>query len=157
MFNIYAYDERGYHSHIHTPSNLASLPPIKCLAHIVKCWHKNKTGGWSQIFLVIILISMLLMATCKIPDKYYNPFWTKSNWNREIIPNFLCGHRNGHSLFFTPKGSVYTLFIYTVIMLSSLCTTKPHFVVTSAHTLFGQVCCTTWHYLHTLVLHILKL
>ena len=40
---------------------------------------------------------------------------------KKEIPNFLCGHRKGHSPFLTPKGSVYTLF----------------FAVTSAHTLLG--------------------
>ena len=103
------------------------------------------------------------------------------------IPNFLCGHRKGHSLFSTPIGSVYTLlfvvtsaqtllvpFIHmlrlvdqtlcsdqlyscTVIMLSSLYTPVQHFVVTSAHTLLDPVCCTTCQYLHTLVVHTLCL
>jgi hypothetical protein len=36
-------------------------------------------------------------------------------------PNFLCGHRKGHSPSLTTIGSLYTLF----------------FVVTSAHTLLG--------------------
>jgi hypothetical protein len=106
---------------------------------------------------------------------------------KKEIPNFLCGHRKGHSPFLTPKGSVYTLFfvvtsahtllgpfilmlrlvdqrVYldklyscTVIMLSSLCTTVRHFVVTSAHNLLGPVCCKTCHYLHTLVVHTLCL
>ena len=86
---------------------------------------------------------------------------------------FLYGHRKGHSPFSTPIGSVYTLLFVvesadtllgpfilmlrlvdqtlcldqlyscTVIMLSSLCTPVQHFVVTSAHTLLGPVCCTT--------------
>ena len=57
------------------------------------------------------------------------------------IQNFLCGHSKGHSPFLYPIGSVYTLL----------------FVVMSAHTLLGSVCCTTWHYLHKLVVHTLYL
>ena len=89
------------------------------------------------------------------------------------IPNFLCGHRKGHSPFLTPIGSVYTLHFFitsahtllcpfiimlrlvdhtlcldqlyscTVIMLSRPCTPVRHFVVTSAHTLLRPVCCLT--------------
>jgi hypothetical protein len=44
------------------------------------------------------------------------------------------------------------LYSCTVIMLSSLCTPVRHFVVTSAHTLIGLICCTTWKDLHTLVI-----
>ena len=55
----------------------------------------------------------------------------------------------------TLLGSLVQLYSCTVIMLSSLCTPVEHFVVTSAHTLLGPVCCTTWHYLHTLVVHTL--
>ena len=42
------------------------------------------------------------------------------------------------------------------IISSSLCTPVWHFVLTSAN-LLGPVCCTSWQYLHTLVVHTLCL
>ena len=105
----------------------------------------------------------------------------------KTIANCLCGHCKSPSSFSNTIGSVSTLLFVitsahtllgpvvlmlrlvdhtlcldqlyscTAIMLSSLCTPVRHFVVTSANNLFGLVCFTTWHYIHTFVVHTLCL
>ena len=128
--------------------------------------------------------SMQLMQEGNPPSKSLKV--SKTRWGSRSKPNyygwrqttttkiskFLCGHRKGHSPFFTPVGSMYMHFVVIrahtllgpfLVMLISCTAAQSNFYQDcvhacmafncyySTHTLLGPVCCTTRLYLHVLV------
>ena len=71
---------------------------------------------------------------------------------------FLAGTKSTcGGLLVEHKFSLDQFYNCTVMMLCSLYTPIWHFVVPSAHTLPGPVCCATWYYIQTFVVHTLYL
>ena len=139
---------------------LQVIPGLAKLIDILQQIIRNFGSEWFRLFTVFPSKKRHL-------KKFQIPLRTPQRPQPVFDPNRVCSHFKFccHKCTYfawpiheacgshTLHGSVVQLYSHNCIQL---CSPVRHFVVTSAHTLLGPVCCTTWHYpLHTLVVHTL--